>query len=82
MISVLLVKHKADELSSGDIKKVTIFLAPKVDLVLQVQISPAAFQLPIRCYSYIWIFCEDSVLDSPQNDPSCDITATLTGNSL
>ena len=44
MISVLLVKHKADELSSGETKKVTIFLAPKVDLVLQVQNSPATLR--------------------------------------
>lgn len=36
MISILLIKDKADELSSGSSKKVTVFLAPKVDLVLQV----------------------------------------------
>ena len=43
MISVLLVKDKADELSSGDTKKVTIFLAPKVDLVLQVSLLLICF---------------------------------------
>ena len=36
MISVLLIKDKADELSAEGAKKVTVFLAPKVDLVLQV----------------------------------------------
>jgi hypothetical protein len=38
LISVLLIKEKAEELAkSGEGKsKVTVFLAPKVDLVLQV----------------------------------------------
>lgn len=39
MISVLLIKDKADEMSSEGAKKVTVFLAPKVDLVLQVSMA-------------------------------------------
>ena len=43
LISVMLIKEKADELAkSGEGRfKVTVFLAPKVDLVLQVGHLPS-----------------------------------------
>ena len=38
LISVLLVKDKAEGAASDRAKKFTVFLAPKVDLVLQVRL--------------------------------------------
>lgn len=41
LIAVLLVKDKAGGLDRHGVKKVSVFLAPKVDLVLQVRFQRA-----------------------------------------